>query len=116
MLNKELLSQKEQENRLNFAWSGNLGHWYWNMKTNPVVFNKLKATTLGYTLEEIPEKVNYLFFTEKLHPDDYQNTMDAMILHMEGKANVYETEYRIQAKDKSWKWFYDRGKITQWDM
>ena len=116
MLNKELLSEKEQENRLNFAWSGNLGHWYWNMKTNSVVFNKLKATTLGYTVEEIPEKVNYQFFTEKLHPDDYQNTMNAMILHMEGKANVYETEYRIQAKDKSWKWFYDRGKITQWDI
>lgn len=116
MLNKELLSEKEQENRLDFAWSGNLGHWYWNIKTNSVVFNKLKVTTLGYTMEELPKNINYQFFTEKLHPDDYQNTMNAMILHMQGKASVYETEYRIQCKDKSWKWFYDRGKITHRDI
>lgn len=115
MLNKELLSEKEQEDRLNFPWTGNLGHWYWNMKTNSVVFNELKISTLGYTMEEVPQKVNYQFFTDKLHPDDYQNTMNAMIRHMQGKASVYETEYRIQAKDKSWKWYYDRGKITQRD-
>jgi diguanylate cyclase (GGDEF)-like protein/PAS domain S-box-containing protein len=115
ILNKELMIEKEQETSLNFAWSGNLGHWYFNIKTNSVVFNPLKVTTLGYTLEEIPEKVNYQFFTEKLHPDDYLSTMNAMLLHIQGKSSVYETEYRIQAKDKSWKWFYDRGKITQRD-
>lgn len=116
MLNKELLKEKEQENRLDFAWSGNLGHWYWNMKTNSVVFNKLKVTTLGYTMDEVPNKVNYQFFTEKLYPDDYQNTMNAMTRHFNGEASAYETEYRIQAKDKSWKWYYDRGKITQRDI
>ncbi|PRR82540.1 sensor domain-containing protein [Clostridium vincentii] len=116
MLNKELLSEKEQENRLDFAWSGKLGHWYWNIKTNSVVFNKLKVTALGYTMDELPKKVHYGFFTEKLHPDDYQNTMNAMLNHMQGKEEVYEVEYRIQAKDKSWKWFYDRGKITQRDI
>ncbi|MGK0469069.1 bifunctional diguanylate cyclase/phosphodiesterase [Clostridium sp.] len=116
MLNKELLAEKEQEDRLDFAWSGNLGHWYWNIKTNSVVFNMLKVTTLGYTMDELPHKINYQFFTDKLHRDDYQNTMNAMVLHMQGKASAYETEYRIQAKDKSWKWFYDCGKITQRDI
>ncbi|WP_320127838.1 EAL domain-containing protein [uncultured Sphaerochaeta sp.] len=114
-LNKELLAEKEQETRLDFAWSGNLGHWYWNVITNSVVFNQLKVSVLGYSMEDLPQIVNYQFFTDKLHPDDYQNTMNAMLLHMQGKASVYETEYRIQAKDKSWKWFYDRGKITQRD-
>jgi len=115
MLNKELLAEKEQETKLDFAWSGNLGHWYWNIKTNTVVFNPLKVTTLGYTIEELPEKVTYQFFTDKLHPDDFQNTMNAMLLHMQGQTSVYEAEYRIQAKDNSWRWFYDRGKITQRD-
>lgn len=116
MLNRELLVEKEQETRLDFAWSGNLGHWYWNIKTNSVVFNHLKVTVLGYTMDELPLKVNYQFFTDKLHPDDYQNTMDAMSLHIQGKSSGFECEYRIQAKDKSWKWFYDRGKITQKDI
>ncbi|MGH4049846.1 MAG: putative bifunctional diguanylate cyclase/phosphodiesterase [Clostridium sp.] len=116
MLNKELLIEKDQESKLKFAWSGNLGHWYFNIRTNSVVFNNLKITTLGYTMEELPQKVSYQFFTDKIHPDDYQNTMNAMLFHMQGKTSIYETEYRIQAKDKSWKWFYDRGKITQRDI
>jgi len=115
MLSSALLKEKEQESKLDFAWAGNLGHWYWNLKTNTVICNKLKITTLGYTVEEVPKTLHYQFFTEKLHPDDYQNTMDAMLMHMQGKAPVYEVEYRIQAKDKSWKWFYDRGMITQRD-
>lgn len=118
VLNKQLLREKEQEKSLDFAWPGNLGNWYWNRKTNTVVCNHLKVTTLGYTMDEIPKKITQQFFTEKLHPDDYQNTMNAMTAmtaHLQGKASVYETEYRIQAKDRSWKWFYDRGKITQRD-
>lgn len=112
VLNKQLLNEKEQETRLDFAWVGNLGNWYWNRKTNTVTCNDLKITTLGYMMDEIPKKLTHQFFTDKLHPDDYEKTMQAMTLHLQGKASVYEIEYRIQAKDKSWKWFYDRGTIT----
>ena len=113
MLTRELLKEKEQETRLEYAWTGNLGHWYWNIKTNEVTFNPLKVTALGYNKNEIPEHVPYQFFTERLHPDDYQRTMDAMLDHLYGRADVYEVEYRIQAKDGTFKWYYDRGKITQ---
>ncbi len=64
-------------------------------------------------MEELPERIPYTFFTEKLHPEDYKKTMASMRRHIEGKTDVYECEYRIQAKDGSYKWFYDRGKITQ---
>lgn len=114
-LNQALLAEKEQEARLEYAWTGNLGHWYWNIKTNSVTFNPLKAAALGYEKSELPEPVPYQFFTEKLHPDDYQPTMNAMLDHLYGKAPVYEVEYRIQAKDGSYRWFYDRGKITTYD-
>lgn len=114
-LNRALLAEKEQEARLEFAWTGSLGHWYWNVKTNSVTFNPLKAASLGYEKSELPEPVTYQFFTEKLHPEDYQPTMNAMLDHLYGKAPVYEVEYRIQAKDGSYRWFYDRGKITAYD-
>ncbi len=39
--------------------------------------------------------------------------MDAMLDHLYGKAPVYEAEYRIRTKSGSYKWYYDRGKITQ---
>jgi hypothetical protein len=48
VLTRELLKEKEQEARLEYAWTGNLGHWYWNIKTNEVTFNPLKVTTLGF--------------------------------------------------------------------
>ena len=46
LLNRELLAEKEQEIRLEYAWTGNLGHWYWNIKTNAVTFNPLKPSWL----------------------------------------------------------------------
>ena len=88
MLNKELLSEKEQEVRLDFAWSGNLGHWYLNLKTGNVVFNPLKVTTLGYRMDELPEPISYSFFTDKLHPDDYEVVMAAMRQNILGKAEL----------------------------
>lgn len=70
---------------------------------------------LGYEKSEIPENITYQFFTSKLHPDDYQKTMNAMMNHLYGKATVYEAEYRIQTKDGKYRWFYDLGKITKYD-
>lgn len=115
LLNKQLLIEKEQEATLDFCWTGNLGHWYWNVKTNNVTFNPLKITTLGYTEDEVSEVVGFEFFTSKLHPEDYPKAMASMRNHLLGKADVYELEYRIKAKDGSYKWYYDRGKITQYN-
>ncbi len=112
---REFKRKDEEELTLEFAWTGNLGHWYWNYKTNEVVFNPLKVTSLGYSPEEIPEKVDYQFFTEKLHPEDYERVMDHMIDHLKGISPVYETEYRIQTKEGKWRWYLDIGKVTQRD-
>lgn len=44
-LNDELLEMQHQETVLDYAWSGNLGHWYFNLEMNTVVFDQLKVTT-----------------------------------------------------------------------
>ncbi len=106
---------QEQELDLTFAWTGNLGHWHWDIKKNLVKFNKKKATALGYSEDEIPENVGFEWFTEKLHPDDYDMVMQNMVDHLHHNSDIYEVEYRIQAKNGDWKWYHDRGKITQRD-
>lgn len=113
MLNDQLLEEKNQETSLNFSWSGNLGHWYWSIRSNKVTFNPLKVISLGYTEDEIPANVSYQFFTQLIHPDDHQATMDAMLAHLYKGAPVYEAEYRILCKDGSYRWYYDRGRITR---
>jgi PAS domain S-box-containing protein len=110
-----LENQQKEDEKLNYAWTGNLGHWYWDVAKNKVTFNTLKAKALGYKDEDIPEEVDYQFFTEKLHPDDYQPVMDNMMEHLQGKRPAYEVEYRIRAVDGTYKWYYDRGRITQRD-
>jgi len=114
-----MLSQMNEENEksvsLEFSWTGNLGHWFWNYRTNEVMFNPMKVLALGYDRTEIPESVTYQFFTEKIHPDDYKKTMDSMISLLKNKASIYECEYRIRTKSGAYKWFYDRGTITKRD-
>jgi len=80
-----------------------------------VTFNPLKITTLGYDIEEIPKNTKYQYFTEMLHPEDYEVAMTAMKEHLQGTKSVYETEYRIKTKDGKWRWYYDLGRITKRD-
>ncbi len=112
---EEYQRENIEEEKLNYAWTGNLGRWYWNFQTNVVTFNPLKVTTLGYDVKDIPERPNYQYFTEKIHPEDYESAMTAMREHLNGTKSVYETEYRIKTKDGKWRWYYDLGKITKRD-
>ena len=112
-LNVALLNEKED--RLEFGWTGSLGRWYLDFTTGTVVFNPLKIETLGYSMDDIPSPTPYNFFTQLIHPDDYRETMLIMRDHMDNKLPVYECEYRIKTKDGHYKWYYDRGTVTQRD-
>jgi len=112
---EEYQKNKENTEDLNFPWIGNLGQWFWDVPSNVVDFNPKKATNLGYDLDEIPKNAGHEFYTDKLHPDDYDRVMQNMRDHLSGKTDVYEVEYRIQTKNGEWKHYYDRGKITKRD-
>lgn len=114
-LNQELLQTFQKSERLEFGWTGNLGQWFWDFTTNEVTFNPLKAEAIGYMKEDLPEKVPYEFFTDKVHPDDKDEVMQLMMDHLKGEIPVWEVKYRIQAKDGSWKVYQDRGKVTERD-
>lgn len=115
VLLEAIRDEKNQQELLNFPWIGNLGNWYWHIKSNRVIFNDHKVIALGYSRGELPKEIGYEFFTSKLHPDEYERVMENMRDHLSGRSPVYETSYRIEKKDGSWVWFYDRGKITKRD-
>ena len=93
-----------------------LGHWYLDLKTNLVAFNPLKITALGFSEQEVPKEVNYQFIIDKLHPDDYESTMNAIHSHLKGKSTKYEVEHRIQTENGNWKWLLSIGRITQYSI
>ncbi len=93
--------------------SGNMAWWRMNVKTMKAEYHSLKAEILGYTPQEFSDDVMQIM--SFLHPDDYQNTWDAMLHHLEGKSPLYEIVYRILCKDGKYKWIMDRGKIAKYD-
>lgn len=100
--------------QLEFSWAGNLGRWEWNCKTGRVIFNPKKVQVLGYEVSDFSPTLEA--FTDLLHPDDYEATMDAMRQHLYGKVPAYEAEYRIKTRWGDYKWFYDRGHIVEYDQ
>jgi len=88
--------------------------WEWDVVGNAVSFNDLKVKMLGYDPEDFRGS-GYQAFTDLLHPDDYQRTMQAMTDHLEGRSPIYQIDYRIQKKDGSYTWYMDRGVIIERD-
>ncbi|MDZ7816388.1 MAG: PAS domain-containing protein [Planctomycetota bacterium] len=94
--------------------AGNLAWWDWDVSENKVTFNELKVKMLGYEMADFRD-VGYQAFTDLLHPDDYEPAMQAMRDHLSGKKKLYEVEYRIKTSSGEYKWFYDRGSVTDYD-
>ncbi|HOT93298.1 MAG TPA: response regulator [Anaerolineae bacterium] len=88
----------------NFAW------WEIEFPSGRILFDTLKAKMLGYAPEQFK---TYEDFTQLLHPDDYEKTMQAMRDYLEGRAEKYEVEYRLQTCYGTYKWFRDVGAETE---
>jgi PAS domain S-box-containing protein len=88
--------------------------WEWNIIENKVDFNDLKATMLGYKPEDFRNQ-GYQTFTELLHEEDFEKTMDAMRLVLRGQTDLYPVDYRMKAKDGRYHWYMDRGIVIDRD-
>ncbi len=82
--------------------------WEWNIPENRVTFNGLKVSMLGYDPADFKD-AGYQAFTRLLHADDYERTMQAMRDHLEGRAPIYQIDYRIRRADGVYQWYMDRG-------
>lgn len=84
--------------------------WEWNIPENTVRSNELKVTLLGLDPEDFKGK-GYEAFTDLVHPDDFENTMNAMRRVLSGETNLYQVDYRIRTVQGDYLWFMDRGIV-----
>jgi len=110
-LSLEIKKRKEVENFLQLTIDGaNLGTWRWYPQTNVNIINDNWASILGYTKKEVDDLGD---FFKLVHTEDRNKITDAYKKHMKNKKNHYEAEFRMKAKDGSYKWIYSNGAIVQ---
>ncbi len=113
-LKQEQLRTTLTRNRLEAALRlGQMAWWEWDYRTGEVIFDPLKATMIGYTVEEFPTTVDGI--CALIHPEDYQKTMNAMSDHLKGQTPLWEVSYRIRRKEGSYALYYDRGTVSERD-
>lgn len=92
--------------------AGGMAWWLMEYPSGAVFFHPNKIKMLGYAAKDIDKFVHFSSFTDLIHPDDYEKAMTAMRDHLTGKAERYQTWYRIKGKDGKYRQFFDRGKIV----
>jgi diguanylate cyclase (GGDEF)-like protein/PAS domain S-box-containing protein len=106
---------RESEARLAAVMEGSqLGYSDWNIQTGEILRNERWAEMLGYTLKEIES--TYQLWEDLLHPNDRASALQAIQDHLDGKTPVHRDEYRLRAKDGSYRWILDQGKVVQYDQ
>ncbi len=90
---------------------GNMAWWEWDCELNKVKTSRGKYAMLGYEEDEI--KPGFEGWTELLHPDDLESSMQSMRNHLQGLCPFYEVEYRIRKKDGQYAWYFDKGQVVE---
>ncbi len=102
-------SLKESEERFRLAVEGTRdGLWDWDLLTNQAYHSDRFATMLGYQPDELP--YTNAAWRDLLHPDDKEVALQRVQDYLNGKTGVYESTFRLRAKDGSYRWVTGRGK------
>lgn len=105
---------KENEFRLEAAIAGaDLGVWDTNFKLGTNIVNKRWFEMLGY---EFDPNLNTLdFFNEIIHPDDRELAYNEIKRIENGGVNNFELTLRLKAKDGTYHYILDRGRVVEFD-
>jgi hypothetical protein len=85
--------------------------WEWDIVSDALYGEAASSAWLGYSrAEEITTQEQW---NALIHPDDRAAQDVAYERHLRGLAADYESEYRARAKDGSWVWMSERGRIVE---
>lgn len=105
---------RQSDERIRYALEATSdGIWDWNIATGDVYFSPQWANLLGYSPDEVPDRVE--FFYEILHPSDIDRVGQLVNDHLAGLSFVKQDEVRLRMKSGEYRWFLDRGKVVSRD-
>ena len=113
-LAKTLEQLKMGKERLSYAMEAtNDGVFDWDTITNDCYINSAYLTMLGYKANEFP---NFAFdiWLDLLHPEDKEYALTEITRILEQDEND-EFEFRMRAKEGTYKWILSRVKVVKRD-
>jgi PAS domain S-box-containing protein len=108
----EALNHSEQRFQL-VVQSINDGIWDWHLPSQQVYFSPQWKSMLGYADWEIPNQFHV--WEDLLHPDDLSIAKVALEEHLKGKTSQWQMEFRMRAKNGSYRWILSRAKVVERD-
>jgi hypothetical protein len=85
--------------------------WEWNIVKDELSDVTSSAALLGYGPGAIAASQSA--WDRLVHPDDLSQIDVAFLKHARGEMSTYEQEYRALARDGSWRWIAERGRIIE---
>lgn len=85
--------------------------WEWHVDTDVLGDLDEGTAMLGYARGEIES--TQAAWDAIMHPDDRAANHAAYERHARGEIAIYEHEFRIKARDGSWRWMSERGRIVE---
>lgn len=105
---------EENRSRLETALeASNTGLWDWRPRDGEHYLSDQWFRQLGYARSEFQDIEDPLLHL--MHPDDREGFNEAMKSYSGGNVDAYSQEFRLKAKDGSWKWILSRGRILERD-
>lgn len=86
------------------------GLWDWVPGTDEMYWSPQLTRMLGYADGEITPSV--AAFNALIHPDDHACAWGTFDEHAAGKTAVCRSEFRLRAKDGTYRWIESRGKAS----
>lgn len=86
------------------------GIWDWTVASGQLWLSPRWEALLGYRPGELPQTRSS--WSGRVHPDDLPAALAALEDHLAGRTPGYASEHRIRAKDGSWVWVLDRGRVV----
>jgi diguanylate cyclase (GGDEF)-like protein/PAS domain S-box-containing protein len=83
------------------------GLWDWNIRTDEVYFSPRWKAMAGYGDDEIAGDMAEWYML--VHKDDLSILQTKVDMHLKGVSDHLEAEYRIRAKDGSYRWMMTRA-------
>ena len=109
------MAHKHSEKRLKLAMeAAKDGLWENNFGNRPDFYSDRMFTMLGY--DPVPFQKAYEWFTDLLHPNDREHFHRIYNAVVDGSAgDNYLNEFRLRAKDGSWRSILSRGQCIERD-